>query len=335
MTRRILSNILVLLTAVLVPATAVLGVEPPQLTPAQTARLEALRPDAPEAYFELGEDIADSAAEPATLELARQLLVLAFHLDRVRGSSRLAAASCLALADLSTLDRDRRWLSSLAVALDRRHARAPWVQRSLDGIASQTGYLASVAVGLVRSGEGIAARKLLEEPSVRQVIQTYERLLSPVADTGGLKLLDREAERWPCPECHNARIVKRLQPGREAQFRLCTNCEGNPGPRLTSVKLASELRFESVMLRGVHRSWSAQVAADQGAPLRDPDPEELARTLGVDPNKTVWRNGMWVDPRAAAAVPAAGVPKPEAEKPPAEQPAAQTSVETVPGAVPR
>jgi len=72
----------------------------PARSPGQplTARLEALTPSDPRAYFELGEEVADAADNQASLDLARRLFVLALHLDRARNGQRISAGACRALA---------------------------------------------------------------------------------------------------------------------------------------------------------------------------------------------------------------------------------------------
>lgn len=261
------------------------------------------------AYFELAEDVAQDRDDSSRVALARRLFVLAFHIDRAKSDRRIAAASCIALADLATSERDRRWLASIADTLDTRRYRPEWVRRAEESASGQTAYLAATALGLVRSGDGVAARQVFEEPGVRPLLQKYERMLAPDSESGFTRFFEREAGKWPCPECHNARIVKKTGSGKEAQYRLCTNCEGTPGPELSTLGLISQLRFESVLLTGIQRSWSAQVAADGGAPLRDPDPDEVATVFGVDVTKPVWQAGAWVASRSPIPPPTPTVPK--------------------------
>lgn len=287
-------------------------------------KLEALEPGKPEAYFELGEDVALDATDPAQTALSRRLLVLAYHLDRARGGRRLAGAACLALAEISPGARDRRWLWSLASGLDRRHSRPDWVRRSQEQYSDQAGLRAAAVLGMFRSGDGRAALELLKEPGVRGLLQSYERALSPTGDTGALRSLEREAERWPCPECHNQRIIRKSGTGKDPQYRLCPNCNGNPGPRLSADDLIVQLRLESALLRGIQRSWAAQAATDLGAPLRDPDPEELAHAMGVDVTRTLFRNGEWVASGPAQTEPTVdsrpAPPSQGTEKPPGAPP---------------
>jgi len=279
------------------------------ITPELRARLEALVPSRPDLYFELGEEIADIARNPRTLELARHLHVLAFSLDRARGGQQLSAQACIAIAQLNENEKDRRWLLSLADLLDRRHARPEWIRRADEAVSSQIAYNAATVLGLIRAGEGYIARQRLAQPGITQLLTAYQRLLSASGDTGAMRWIEREASRWPCPECHNQRIVKKGG-GKDAIVKLCTTCGGNPGPKLNNVALVAQLRFESRLLNGIQRSWAAQAWSDQGAPLRDPDPEELPKQFGVDPDRPIWRDGSWV------AVPIAVIPKPGLVAPP-------------------
>lgn len=260
--------------------------------------LEGLDPSRPGAYFELGEMMADRATHPLEVETARTLFVLAFELDRrARQRQGWAVSACLALADLESLSRDRDWLLALARAVGPSGGAAVGATEARP--ATQTAFLAATALGLARSGDGDAARRLLSREDVRGLLRAYERLLSPLGYAGGLGVLEAQLRHWPCRECGNQRIVRRVVGG-QASSRLCGTCGGNPGPTLTPEQRAAHLRFESMLLRGIHRSWSAQVVADTGVPLRDPDPEELAPTYRVDPGRPYWRDGSWTDRPAAA-----------------------------------
>lgn len=262
------------------------------------ARLGSLTPDKPEAYFLLGEEVAAEADDPEAVGLARTLYVLAFELDRRSGlRTGVAPSACLALADLARLEEDRRWLASLAHAIDHRYARPSWGM--VGEVATPDQALAAATVlGYLRAGETNAALRRLDEPGVRELLERYELLLSPTNEPGAFERLLRRAAEWPCRECANERIVMRHGPdGVEAE--LCPTCLGNPGPALSDEELIGHLRLESLLLDGIHRSWAAQAASDLGAPLRDPDPEQLAPTFGVDPDRPYRRAGAWVDAEAA------------------------------------
>ncbi len=260
-------------------------------------RLEALEPSDPIAYFELGEEVAQEFQTPEELALARELYAIAFDLDR-RRDGRYGASIALALADLVGVGSEQDWLLSLAHTLDRRLARPDWHHAATAETSFQNTYLAALAVGRVRAGQGREAQELLSLPEVRSIIQRYGPLLSPIAQPAEAWLL-REARRWPCPECRQQRISKAVDASRGA-FVACRVCGGNPGPELSTEEFIATLRFEARMLRGIQRSWAAQVIADGGAPVRDPDPAELPGILAVDTRRTLWRDGRWVAPSESA-----------------------------------
>jgi hypothetical protein len=292
MTRRVLMFTLLLLAAALMP-----GAAQPQPTapgPDVARRLEALTPDNPEAYFLLAEDIADAAANPSDEKLAKTLFVLAFELDRKPGRpGTLAASAALGIARVERLDRDRRWLAALAAAVDRRYAMPDWNVGASVTVTDEQAYNAATVLGLTRAGEGREARRLLDKPGVADTLKRYERLIGDTGETGALSRLNKYMESWPCPQCHNERTVI-VQGEHGQERRLCPTCHGNPGPELNQSELIGQLRFEAALLNGIQRSWAAQVIVDQSAPLRDPDPSELAATYRVDVNKPYWRKGKWV-----------------------------------------
>ncbi|MCC6661193.1 MAG: hypothetical protein IT437_09940 [Phycisphaerales bacterium] len=271
------------------------GPRPPTPPPAWVAgRLEQLAPSSPESYFLLGEEVADLSPDMEQEALARRLFVLAYELDRARGpASRIAGSCCLALAGLERLEPTRRWLLAVAGAVDPRYARTDWSVAAAPLASDEVAFTAATALGQARAGEGIAARKLLSEPGVLPLLRSYERALSNTTATGAVFRVQKYASEWPCRTCDNKRVIPRTGPG-GVEYRICPNCGGNPGPKLSEEELLVHLRFEAALLRGIQRSWSAQIAVDQAAPLRDPDPAAVAPTYGVDPALAYYRAGQWV-----------------------------------------
>lgn len=254
-------------------------------------RLEALNPGDAEAYFRLGEDVVAKAALPADLRLARELFVLSYELDRKQGGRRaLMGAACVALADIAPLRQDRRWLMALARSADPRYAPPGWEKSGSRSVAPGVGLAAATAIGQARAGDGGAARLALANPEVLALLQAFDPQLAPGGN--GVRAVQRAAEQWPCSECRNARVV-RVAGSNPPRYRVCSTCEGNPGPKLSREELVAQLRVESWLLDGEQKTWAAQIAGDEGAPLHDPDPAELAPVFGVDPGKTVWRDGAW------------------------------------------
>ncbi len=302
------ASAILILTLMFTVGPCVQAFEPPNLTnmpepadPPPEARyldqLVALDPAEPETYFNLGEVVADEAHTPSQVALARKLFVLAFELSRSQpDSDRLGASICLALRDIERIEQKRRWLLAIAKMLDPRLALTDWsLSRTIATDINNIAYKAATAVGLARAGRGVQARLLLEDPQVQDMILQYEALLGASGQSGAFTRIKGYAKYWPCPQCGNERIVNR--PGRdEPKHALCPTCGGDPGPRITSSELIAQLRFESVMLRGVQRSWAAQLVVDRGEPLQDPTPNDIALFYTIDATKTQYKNGTWVMP---------------------------------------
>ncbi len=261
------------------------------LTEEILARLERISPSDPESLLRAGEDCS-AMGSPLSVRVARRMLSGAIEVDRARGGGRVAAGACLLLAELSTSEPDRRWFAALARAMEAGVGGRSWLRPGDAGYNAEAAYNAACVVGLVRAGDGLAARQLLNEPGVRQVLLDHERLLSTIGEPGGLAYLEREAGKWPCPECRNDRVVRTVV-DRQAQYRLCPACNGNPGPSLSDDAVILQLRLEARLLHGVQRSWAAQLAADHGLPLDDPDADELSKVLGFDSRAFIFKDGGW------------------------------------------
>ena len=262
--------------------------------PNLTQRLEALTPDDPMPYFLLAEEVADEAETPGENRLARQLYVVAYEIERERDQGRsLAASICLGLRQIERVEDARAWLSALAGALDPRYASRDW-SVATDHVQDRGAALKTATLlGFARSGQGTRALMLRDDPEVIEMLDRYGSLLGP----GSMARIERMMSAWPCPECRNARTVNRA--GRNVQTRLCNWCLGNPGEDISRAELIMHLRFESRLLDGVRRSWSAQAAMDEAAPLLDPEPDALAPQLSVryeiNPSRRYWRDGAWID----------------------------------------
>ena len=250
-------------------------------------------PDGPASYVLLAEEIADTAVEAPQIDLAKSLYALGYELARAAGQNGLAATACLGLAAIERLEQDRRWLLAVAAAVDPRYARPDWAVAASAAPTQETALRAAEAIGLARAGEGREAHRRLDEPAVRALIADYDRALGATGASGAAFKVDKAASEWPCPECANRRVVSRTGPG-GGELRICPVCRGNPGPLLTHDEFMAQLRFEATLLQGIQRSWAAQLAVDLGAPLRDPDPDQLAAAYGVDVKRPYWRSGQWV-----------------------------------------
>ncbi|MGP1272601.1 MAG: hypothetical protein ACTS22_04655 [Phycisphaerales bacterium] len=263
-----------------------------------TDRLESLSSDDPEAYFLLAEEVADVAASPEELDLARRLFVLSFWLA---GDDPTAAwlrpSVCIALAAIEPGEERRRWLRALATRLDASYGARRWDLSGEPDADAEVRLRLAEFVGLVRSGDGTLARDRLDFPGALALAERYQNAPLPGSAAVTWPRLLTEAEVWPCPECGNARTV--VDPGdRETGRILCPTCRGNPGPLLTDRDLAASVAFEAVVLSSPAETWSAEASVNRVGPLRDPDPAELSSMYRIDVNRTVFRDGRWItDPR--------------------------------------
>jgi hypothetical protein len=126
------------------------------------------------------------------------------------------------------------------------------------------------------------------------------------AERAAAELLEATEGRSTCTACRNERVNRRISDSRTLT-ELCVQCRGNPGARLSADQYVQSLRTEAMLLEGAPDSWAAAALIDDGAPLRDVDPGELAAWFGVDPLRTRWeppasplndgedwRRGQWV-----------------------------------------
>ncbi len=256
-------------------------------------RLAALDASDPLAYYELAEEVAYE--QPEDIELARTLYVLSFELAR-RTDPRtpLGPSACLALADLSTSARERRWLRSLAQSMTGGGGALLPITGGDDDINPAVAMELAAALGDFHAGEYRKAIEAIDKD--QRVRDAFERETESIP--GGASRIEDELRSEPqCRRCRNKRIIR----GNEANtWQLCPICGGNPGPDLTDAELIDLLRVESTLLGGTSSTWSAQFVLDSGRPLRDIDPEELAPWFDVDPEATAWDDeGLrWVRPGA-------------------------------------
>ena len=263
--------------------------------PALPERMAALNPSDPGAYFALGEEVASESEQPNGRRLARQLFALSFALagagEPAPRNRALRAGSLKALASLSESESERRWLLALAKLEEATRSSAtgePVATPQPTGL--ETGALeAATALDMARNGEGRRAVKLMTKPGVMDLLNRYDKLLEPNGYGGGVDRVQKMAADWPmCPECKNRRVVKDKE-----GVHLCPTCGGRPGPHLQEPELVALVRTEAVLLSGPQLSWASQTLVDDGAPLRDLSPSEVAPTYGVDPVRPLWRIDRW------------------------------------------
>ncbi|MEQ9094653.1 MAG: hypothetical protein RIE32_00150 [Phycisphaerales bacterium] len=274
-----------------------------QRVPRLEERLTALDASDAMAYLELAEEVSSETGSPEDRDLARHLFAVAYDLERrTRARPEVMAGACLGLASLEASDEGSAWLYAVAGLVDPRATRGAGAGVTTLTVAPEVALAAANALGLARAGEGRRAARLYEDEAVREVFERYGRLLGGSGGLSGLSRFERALRDWPDLECGGSRVITRR--GEDGvQTLICPTCRGNPGPPMSEQEFLNHLRFESRLLRGIHQSWGAQIAADGGAPLLDPDPDRvpelLAARYGILVEHTLWRDGRWVEPPAA------------------------------------
>jgi hypothetical protein len=224
------------------------------------ARLEALRPEEPLAYFELAEEVADAAEDRASLDLARRLFGLAGVLDPYR----FGPSACLALADLETDERAKRRLLALAGLLDERHGGPAWRQPDpVDETASEAIIALTEAFSHYRRGYGARARSAIRSSDAMGLLDSYEHVL-----LGGLNRFLEDCRLYS---------------------------DGRLRPMLPEKDITRMLRFEAALLAGPQRSWSGDLLLTRGRVLVEVDPEGLEEAFEVDIARPLYRDGVWVE----------------------------------------
>lgn len=257
-------------------------------------RLAALSPVDPESYLLLAEEVLDASTGPADARVAVELFARAFELARMKpGERQVASSACHGLAEATSEPSDRRWFRTLAAVVDPSGGEPGWLRKPPPATVDAMPFRLAVVIGHVRAGEGVVAKQMLAKPEVSQALRAIEPMLKRGGVPGGLSWLQRESESWPCRECSNKGVVRRGG-GPQPEHRVCPVCRGAPGPALPAADLLSQIRLEAWLLQGEQRSWSAQLAADDGAPLAEPDPESVHERTGIDAARMYWRRGRWV-----------------------------------------
>ncbi len=227
-------------------------------------RLESLTPTKPLAYFELAEEIADTAEDEYNRKLAQHLFALSGVLD----PKNLGRSACLALADMESRVHRKQRLLALSNLLDERGGSAGWVQTAqVKQISPSAAMAVSEALTHYRKGNGNRAIAALNNT------------------TGAAELLE------------SAGGV--LRGGVQRFIEDCKLYRVGRSPTISSDDLLSMLQLEAALLAGDDRTWSADEMLTDARPLLEVDPDNLQQTLLVDGSMAYYRNGQWVSAEMA------------------------------------
>lgn len=222
-------------------------------------RLEQLRPQEPERYLELAEEVEDAADSQSDRDLAKRLYALAGALE----PERLGRSACLALAQMEEDEQLKRRLKALAALLPG--VTGGVVMESSAIVTDWTPAAAAAAgeaMSYYRRGDGMRALAALKEPGSDALLQQFGRML----------------------------------PGGYARFiEDCKAYRGQQAPTLSSADVIRMLRFEASILSGRERSWANEALLTGAPALIEVDPMQLQESLGVDASRPLHRNGRWVE----------------------------------------
>ncbi len=230
-------------------------------------RLEGLTPDAPLAYFELAEEIADAAGSESDQDTARHLFALA----GVLSPDGLGASAALALADLEaspTRAQQYRGLAALLAPPESAFFTSLFgtARRDVDATTDPVRARALVdAFSFYRRGHGRRALRALQRADAVETLHT----LDPIFPGGTHRFLQ---------------IAQTIHPGAR--------------PTLSDDDLTRLLQIELALLAPDKVPWSVDLTWSRRAPLLEFNPGRLEETFGVDPDRTIYREGRWVSPPA-------------------------------------
>lgn len=220
------------------------------------ARLEDLNPDQSEAYFDLGEEIAEVARSEEDRMLAIRLFVLADHHNPVmfRRSSILAI---MPLIDDATV---HRLLSANLRAATVRTSLMPGGNhlspRDSDAIMG-----AVDALSALRKGDSKEFQRLLEIDGVAEVISAHSESLP-----GDIRWMQR-------------RLGKR----------------GSRESTLEFDDQISTLELQAELLGSSDQPWSVVLHIERGRPVTVVEPIPLSEIFGISTSQDRWIDGRWVE----------------------------------------
>jgi hypothetical protein len=235
------------------------------------ARLAALDPARPQDYREYADELAEKKLDPEARDAAMRLYVIAAHVgqaSRLPGADS-AHAPLLGLIALARSPEEEARFRAAAYLSDPRHDSALLkVPTAIASSAAPSNPAARRklldAVQQIRRGKGDVAARMIVQPDLAAELAAARAIVT-----------------------------------REEFVRICKTRELDDGELKTLLRL--ELALETALspppttassAKDAARSWSQLVAQPQPA-LR---PMSLAHLTEFDPQRSVYREGKWVEP---------------------------------------
>ncbi len=253
--------------------------------PDLAARLAALDPSNPRAYFELAEEVAYEIPSTGGQTLARTLFVLAMELDRRSGDELgLAHGACLALADMTPDPTERRWLIAIARSVAVDHDAPAWTLDEASTEDDQAPIRLADAMAEFRAGRRQRIKRFVDRDQIERML-VRDGLDAGAADDVA-RTLERDVRSPPPSMAGGERTVR--DPIERGKVRAHPDNGGNPGPALNAEEMLLQLRAEAVLLGADPSSWAARALIDGGEPLRSIEPEEVGERYRVDVEAVFW-----------------------------------------------
>ncbi|MGJ8635735.1 MAG: hypothetical protein ACSHX5_02690 [Phycisphaerales bacterium] len=253
-------------------------------------RLAVLHPSRSAEYLRLGEELLLFTNDEQSSRLGVELLVRAVVLGERNNQLSVASSACIALSDLATDDRDRRWMWDLAYLIDPTR-EGEWIQAQKDRVQTQVDEDAERCLYAIRYHQQPSGEELFHDPDVRErILQAGEA--AGVSRGELLGLLEREIELGKSDTCRGRLyIAERGAPGRRL---TCPDHLRALGMLSNDEDLRVFLRVE-MSLSGIQTdSWAGAVSMAKDRAVKLPSVADLAARLGVRSDEVFYREGRWV-----------------------------------------
>jgi len=228
-------------------------------------RLQALSPDAPEAYRNYAEELSEKQQDPEARETALRLYLISASL----APKELGRSSMLGMINLARSAEEERRFRTLAFMIDPGHDENLLIEPSEVKAAATTSpedrRNLLFALRYLRQGEGLAAGRLLARPGIRSELEHYKDVLT-LAEVDGMASTPNSA-----PEPKQLRKLLALELALDNATR----------------RVAKSAASEEAV------SWK-EIVLSQGV---DPVPSlQLETVTEFNPTHTLYREGKWVEP---------------------------------------
>ncbi len=235
------------------------------LQPVSPSRLGQLSPDNPKAYREYAEELVEKTTDPEAVETAKRLFMIAAHL----APEKEGRSALLGMTPLMKDPQHVKQLRALAYLIDPSHDASLLEGKQQDAAAgaaleeSEREEVVKV-LRMLRHGDRADARQQLQREEIQAGLRQGT---SKISLDECLALVQGN-----CPGCEQGKIP----------------------PYMLQKLVAAELELNSTQTTNeVQPQWGFFLDGSFQKPL---PVLSLAKAIGLDPRKCVYRDGAWVEP---------------------------------------